>query len=51
MRNIIGGVFLTLDGVVQGPGGTLPAFPPFGPQPSTSSREAERQRRMAEGSW
>jgi dihydrofolate reductase len=33
------------------PGGTLPAFPPFGPQPSTSSREAERQRRMAEGSW
>jgi dihydrofolate reductase len=33
------------------PGGTLPAFPPFGPQPSTSPREAERQRRMAEGSW
>jgi dihydrofolate reductase len=33
------------------PGGTLPAFPPFGPQPSTSLREAERQRRMAEGSW
>jgi dihydrofolate reductase len=33
------------------PGGTLHAFPPFGPQPSTSSREAERQRRMAEGSW
>jgi dihydrofolate reductase len=33
------------------PGGALPAFPPFGPQPSTSSREAERQRRMAEGSW
>jgi len=33
------------------PSGTLPAFPPFGPQPSTSSREAERQRRMAEGSW
>jgi dihydrofolate reductase len=32
-------------------GGTLPAFPPFGPQPSTSSREAERRRRMAEGSW
>ena len=32
-------------------GGTLPAFPPFGPQPSTSAREAERQRRMAEGSW
>jgi dihydrofolate reductase len=33
------------------PGGTLPAFPPFGPQPSTSSREADRQRRMAEGRW
>ena len=33
------------------PGGTLPAFPQFGPQPSTSSREAERQRRMAQGSW
>jgi dihydrofolate reductase len=33
------------------PGGTLPAFPPFGPQPSTSSREAERQRRMAQGGW
>jgi len=33
------------------PGGTLPAFPPFGPQPSTSSREAQRLRRMAEGSW
>jgi dihydrofolate reductase len=33
------------------PGGTLPAFPPFGPQPSTSSLEAKRQRRMAEGSW
>lgn len=33
------------------PGGALPALPPFGPQPSTSSREAQRQRRMAEGSW
>ena len=33
------------------PGGTLPALPQVGPQPSTSSREAERQRRMAEGSW
>ncbi len=33
------------------PGGTLPAFPAFGPQPGTSAREAERQRRMAEGSW
>ena len=33
------------------PCGTLPAFPPFGPQPSTSLREAQRQRRMAEGGW
>lgn len=33
------------------PGGTLPPFPSFGPQPGTSSRESERQRRMAEGSW
>ena len=33
------------------PGGALPDFPQFGPQPSTSAREAERQRRMAEGSW
>ena len=33
------------------PGGALPAPPPFGPQPSTSSREAQRQRRMAQGSW
>ena len=33
------------------PGGMLPAFPPFGPQPSMSLREAERQRRMAGGSW
>ena len=32
-------------------GGTLPDFPPFGPQPSTSPREAARQRRMAEGNW
>ena len=32
-------------------GGTLPAFPEFGPQPSTSSREAERRRRIAEESW
>jgi dihydrofolate reductase len=32
-------------------GGTLPSFPQFSPQPSTSAREAERQRRMAEGSW
>lgn len=33
------------------PGGTLPAFPAFGPQPSTSAREAERQRRMQQGRW
>ena len=33
------------------PGGSLPAFPSFGPQASTSSREAERRRRMAQGSW
>jgi dihydrofolate reductase len=33
------------------PGDTLPAFPQFGPQPSTSLREAERQRRMADGRW
>jgi dihydrofolate reductase len=33
------------------PGGALPPFPAFGPQPSSSSREAERQRRMAQGSW
>ena len=32
-------------------GGTLPVFPQFGPQPSSSAREAARQRRMAEGSW
>jgi dihydrofolate reductase len=32
-------------------GGTFPALPPFAPQASTSSREADRQRRMAEGSW
>jgi dihydrofolate reductase len=33
------------------PGGALPAFPQYGPQPGTSTREAERQRRMTEGSW
>ena len=33
------------------PGGTLPPYPPYGPEPSTSAREAERQRRMVEGSW
>jgi len=33
------------------PIGALPGLPPFAPQPSGSSREADRQRRMAEGSW
>lgn len=32
------------------PGGTIPAEGDF-PQPSTSAAEAERQRRMAEGTW
>lgn len=33
------------------PGGALPPYPPYGPEPSTSTREEERQRRMAAGSW
>jgi len=33
------------------PGGTLPPYPPEGPIPSTSEREAERQRKIAEGTW
>ncbi|TXC68360.1 dihydrofolate reductase [Sphingorhabdus soli] len=33
------------------PGGALPPYPPFGPKPSTSDREAERQRRMKQGTW
>lgn len=33
------------------PKGDLPPFPPEGPQPGTSAREAERQRRVAEGTW
>ena len=33
------------------PAGPLPPYPPYGPQPSTSAREAERQRRMREGTW
>jgi hypothetical protein len=32
-------------------GSRLPAVPQFGPQPSKSSREAERQRQMTEGTW
>ena len=33
------------------PAGPLPPYPPYGPEPSTSAREAERQRRMQEGTW
>ncbi len=33
------------------PGGPLPPYPPEGPEPSTSAREAARQRRMQEGTW
>ena len=33
------------------PGGIIPPYPAEAPPPSTSEREAERQRRMAEGSW
>ncbi len=33
------------------PGGALPPYPPEGPEPSTSAREAERQRQMHEGTW
>ena len=33
------------------PGGTLPPCPAEAPEPSTSAREAERQRRMKEGTW
>ena len=33
------------------PCGALPAYPPHAPTPSTSAREAARQRRMQEGSW
>lgn len=33
------------------PDGALPPYPPFAPGESTSDREAERQRRMADGSW
>lgn len=33
------------------PGAALPDYPPFAPEPSTSAREAERQRRMREGRW
>ncbi|MFC4294844.1 dihydrofolate reductase family protein [Novosphingobium tardum] len=33
------------------PGGVLPPYPPEGPIPATSEREAERQRRIKEGTW
>ncbi len=33
------------------PGGAVPPFPASAPQPSTSAREGERQRRIAEGTW
>ena len=33
------------------PGRDLPPYPPYGPAPSTSAREAERQQRMREGNW
>ncbi len=32
-------------------GGELPPMPDYAPRPSTSAREAERQRAMAEGVW
>lgn len=33
------------------PGGALPPYPPEPPIPGTSDREAERQRRIAGGTW
>lgn len=33
------------------PAGALPPYPPGGPEPSTSAREAERQRQMRDGRW
>lgn len=33
------------------PGGALPPFPPEGPTPSTSAREAHRQQSMKDGTW
>ena len=33
------------------PGSALPPSPPFGPEPSNSARETERQRRMQGGTW
>ncbi|MBC2778593.1 dihydrofolate reductase family protein [Parasphingopyxis marina] len=37
--------------VSYGPGGALPPYPPYAPEPSKSDREKERQRQMADGSW
>lgn len=37
--------------VSYGPGGALPPYPPHAPEPSTSDREAERQRQMRKGTW
>lgn len=33
------------------PGGALPPMPAEAPEPSSSAREAERQRRMKDGTW
>ena len=33
------------------PGGVLPPLPAEAPEPGTSAREKDRQRRMAEGTW
>lgn len=37
--------------VSYGPGDALPPYPDEAPEPSSSDREAERQRRMKDGSW
>jgi dihydrofolate reductase len=37
--------------VTYEPGSALPSYPSYGPQPSTSAREAERQQQMQEGAW
>jgi hypothetical protein len=33
------------------PGGALPSYPPDGPFGAKRAREAERQRKMAAGTW
>ncbi len=58
MRKVIGGVFPSLDGVIEGPGGPSPADEPAGavrsgwarPQ-GHSDRTQARQRATAEGFW